>query len=140
MDPEEALRLAETRDLDLVEISPDSDPPVRKIMDYGKYKFEKGKKLKEAKKKQAVVTLKEIKMRPMIDTHDFEFKLRSAEKFIKHGDKVKLTIRFRGREISRQDLGEKVLQRMAEELKDIANIESESKMEGRQLIMILTGL
>jgi len=135
-----ALSLAEERDLDLVEISPDSDPPVLKIMDYGKFKFEKGKKLKEAKKKQATVTVKEIKMRPMIDTHDFEFKKKNAIKFIESGDKVKVTVRFRGRELARQELGQKVLQRLAEELKEVAKVESEAKMEGRQMVMILTGL
>jgi len=135
-----ALSIAEERDLDLVEISPDSDPPVLKIMDYGKFKFEKGKKLKEAKKKQATVTLKEIKMRPMIDTHDFDFKKKNAVKFIQEGDKVKVTVRFRGRELAKPELGEKVLLRFAEELKEVAKIESEAKMEGRQMVMILTSV
>jgi len=135
-----ALTLAEERDQDLVEISPDSDPPVLKIMDYGKFKFEKGKKLKEAKKKQATITLKEIKMRPMIDTHDFDFKKKNAVKFIQEGDKVKVTVRFRGRELARPELGQKVLVRFAEELKDVAKVESEAKMEGRQMVMILTAL
>ena len=137
MDVPSALKIAVERDLDLVEISPDSDPPVCKVMDYGKFKFEKGKKLREAKKKQATVTLKEIKMRPMIDTHDYDFKKRNARKFISQGDKVKVTVRFRGREMARQELGSRVLAKLAEEMNDLAKVETRPKMEGRQMVMIL---
>jgi translation initiation factor IF-3 len=133
-----ALKIAGERDLDLVEISPQAEPPVCKIMDYRKFKFEQGKKLRKAKKKQTTLTLKEIRMRPAIDTHDYEFKKRNARKFIEHGDKVKVTMRFRGRELSRQDLGAVVLNKLAMELVDIAKIESQPKMEGRQMVMILT--
>lgn len=140
MDVQSALKIAVERDLDLVEISPESNPPVCKVMDYGKFKFEKGKKLRESKKKQATVTLKEIKMRPMIDTHDYEFKKRNAIKFIRQGDKVKVTVRFRGREMARQELGSKVLRKLAEEMNDISKIETYPKMEGRQMVMILVAL
>jgi translation initiation factor IF-3 len=140
MDIETALKLAQERDLDLVEVSPESDPPVCKIMDYRKFKFDAGKKLQKAKKKQATLTLKEIRMRPLIDTHDYEFKKRNARKFIEHGDKVKVTIRFRGRELDRQELGIKVLNRFALELEDIAKVEIQPKLEGRQMIMILMAL
>ena len=137
MDIPSALKLAEERELDLVEISPLAEPPVCKIMDYRKFKFEQGKKLRKAKKHQTTLTLKEIRMRPMIDTHDYEFKKRNVRKFIEHGDKVKVTIRFRGREFSRQELGADILQKLASELSDIAKVESQPKMEGRQMVMIL---
>jgi translation initiation factor IF-3 len=137
MDIESALKLAAERDLDLVEISPEADPPVCKIMDYRKFKFEEGKKLRKAKKKQATLTLKEIRMRPSIDTHDYEFKTRNVRKFITHGDKVKVTMRFRGRELNRQELGAKVLERLAADVQDVAKVESQPKMEGRQMVMIL---
>jgi translation initiation factor IF-3 len=137
MDIAEALKLAGERDLDLVEISPLAEPPVCKIMDYRKFKFEQGKKERKAKKHQTTLTLKEIRLRPMIDTHDYEFKKRNARKFIEHGDKVKVTMRFRGRELSRQDLGAGVLNRLALDLADIAKVESQPKMEGRQMVMIL---
>jgi len=137
MDIDSALKLAEERDFDLVEISPQAEPPVCKIMDYRKFKFEQGKKLRKTKKQQTTITLKEIRMRPSTDTHDYEFKKRSVQKFIEHGDKVKVTVRFRGREFSRQDLGTSILNRLALELKDIAQVESQPKMDGRQLIMIL---
>jgi translation initiation factor IF-3 len=106
-------------------------------MDYKKFKFEQGKKERKAKKNQTTLTLKEIRMRPMIDTHDYEFKKRNVRKFISNGDKVKVTIRFRGREFSRQDLGENVLNRLASELADIAKVESQPKMDGRQMVMVL---
>lgn len=138
MDIESALKLAEERDLDLVEISPQAEPPVCKIMDYKKYKFEESKKERKAKKNQTTLTLKEIRMRPMIDTHDYEFKKRNVKKFIEHGDKVKVTIRFRGREFSRQDLGANVLNRLASELADVAKVESQPKMDGRQMVMVLS--
>jgi len=137
LDVSTALRLAEERELDLVEVSPDSDPPVCKIMDYGKFKFEKGKKAREARKKQATVTLKEIKMRPMISTHDYDFKMRNVEKFLDQGDKVKITIRFRGREMARQELGMRVLERVSSDLTDRAKVESSPRMEGRQMVMVL---
>jgi translation initiation factor IF-3 len=123
-----------------VEVSPDADPPVCKIMDYRKFKFDNSKKLQKAKKKQATQTLKEIRMRPLIDTHDYEFKKRNARKFIEHGDKVKVTMRFKGRELSRQELGKKVLDRLVLELADVAKVEISAKMEGRQMIMILMAL
>ncbi len=137
MDIDAALKIAGERDLDLVEISPQAEPPVCKIMDYRKFKFEQGKKLRKARKQQTTLTLKEIRMRPSIDTHDYEFKKRSVRRFIDHGDKVKVTMRFRGREFSRQELGASVLNRLALELADIAKVESQPKMEGRQMVMIL---
>jgi translation initiation factor IF-3 len=137
MDIESALKMAEERDLDLVEISPLAEPPVCKIMDYRKFKFDESKKERKAKKQQTTIAVKEIRMRPMIDTHDYEFKKRNARKFISNGDKVKVTIRFRGREFSRQDLGTTVLNRLASELEDIAKVESQPKMDGRQMVMIL---
>jgi translation initiation factor IF-3 len=137
MDIESALKMAEERELDLVEISPQAEPPVCKIMDYRKFKFDEGKKERKAKKQQTTIAVKEIRMRPMIDTHDYEFKKRNARKFISNGDKVKVTIRFRGREFSRQDLGTSVLNKLAMELEDIAKVESYPKMDGRQMIMVL---
>ncbi len=137
MDIDSALKMAEERDLDLVEISPDAEPPVCKIMDYKKFKFEQGKKQRKAKKQQTTLNLKEIRMRPMINTHDYEFKKRNARKFIDNGDKVKVTIRFRGREFSRQDLGTIILNRLALDLQDIAKVEMQPKMDGRQMVMIL---
>jgi translation initiation factor IF-3 len=137
MDIDSALKMAAERDLDLVEISPQADPPVCKIMDYRKFKFEQGKKLRKDRKKQTTLTVKEVRMRPSIDTHDYEFKKRNVRKFLAHGDKVKVTIRFRGREFSRQDLGTNVLNRLAQELEDIAKVESQPKMDGRQMVMIL---
>lgn len=140
MDIESALKMALERDMDLVEISPQSDPPVCKIMDYRKFKFDEGKKERKARKQQTTLTLKEIRMRPSIDTHDYEFKKRNARKFIEHGDKVKVTMRFRGREFSRQEMGASVLKRLALELADIAKVDSHPKMEGRQMVMILMAL
>ncbi len=137
MDINSALKIAEERNLDLVEIRPQAEPPVCKIMDYRKFKFEEGKKLRKAKKQQTTLTLKEIRMRPMIDSHDYEFKKRNAQKFLDHGDKVKVTIRFRGREFTRQELGISVLNRLALDLADIAKVESQPKMDGRQMVMIL---
>ena len=137
MDIDAALKLAEERDLDLVEIRPQAEPPVCKIMDYKKFKFEEGKKERKAKKNQTTLTLKEIRMRPLIDTHDYEFKKRNVRKFLDHGDKVKVTIRFRGREFSRQDMGTTILNKLALELADIAKVESQPKMDGRQMIMVL---
>ncbi|MEJ2695721.1 MAG: translation initiation factor IF-3 [Candidatus Sulfobium sp.] len=138
MDIDSALKMAAERDLDLVEISPQADPPVCKIMDYRKFKFEQGKKLRKARKKQTTLSVKEVRMRPQIDTHDYEFKKRNVRKFLDHGDKVKVTMRFRGREFSRQELGANVLNKLASELEDVAKVESQPKMEGRQMVMILT--
>jgi translation initiation factor IF-3 len=140
MDIESALKLSKERDLDLVEVSPNADPPVCKIMDYRKFKFDKSKELQKSRKKQATQTIKEIRMRPLIDTHDYEFKKRSARKFIDHGDKVKVTMRFKGREMSRQELGAKVLNRLVLEVADIAKVEMQPKMEGRQMVMVLMAL
>jgi translation initiation factor IF-3 len=140
MDIESALKLAGERDLDLVEVSPDADPPVCKIMDYRKFKFDNSKKLQKSRKKQTTQTLKEIRLRPLIDTHDYEFKKRNARKFIEHGDKVKVTMRFKGRELGRQELGTNVLNRLVLELADIAKVEIQPKMEGRQMVMILMAL
>jgi len=137
MDIESALKIARERDLDLVEISPQAEPPVCKIMDYRKFKFEQGKKARKAKKQQTTITLKEIRMRPSIDTHDYEFKKLNARKFIDHGDKVKVTMRFKGREFNHKELGAGVLSKLALELADVAKIESQPKMEGRQMVMIL---
>ncbi len=137
MDIDSALKIARDRELDLVEISPQAEPPVCKIMDYSKYKFEQGKKERKAKKQQTNISVKEIRMRPSIGDHDYEFKKRSARKFLDNGDKVKVTIRFRGREFSRPDLGVSVLNKLALELGDIAKVESQAKMDGRQMVMVL---
>jgi len=123
--------------LDLVEISPDADPPVCKIMDYGKFKFEQQKKAAEARKKQKTVEIKEIKMRPAIDDHDYEVKMRAIKRFFEDGDKVKVTLRFRGREMAHQQLGMAVMQRVKGELDEIAKVESEPRLEGRQMVMVL---
>ncbi len=121
--------------MDIVEVSPNSDPPVVKIMDFGKYKYELAKKEKETKKKQHVIVTKEIRLRPKTEEHDFEFKVRHAIKFINAGNRVKATVRFRGRENAHREYGERVLQRFVEELDDVAKVESEMKMEGGQLVV-----
>lgn len=123
--------------LDLVEISPDANPPVCKILDFGKYKFQLQKKAAEARKHQKVVELKEIKMRPGIDDHDYDVKMRSIHRFFEEGDKVKITLRFRGREMAHTNLGMDVLKRVKADLENVAKVESEPKFEGRQMIMIL---
>jgi translation initiation factor IF-3 len=133
----EAKRLAEERDLDLVEIAPDMRPPVCKIMDFGKYKYEQSKRARESKKKQHVTHLKEIKIRPKIEEHDLQFKLRNAEKFLNHHDKVKFTIIFRGREMEHIEMGMHILDRITEQFKDIAIIEKEPVRVGRIITMIL---
>ena len=132
-----ALEAAEEAGLDLVEIVPTADPPVCKILDYGKFRFEEQKKKAAARKKQKVVELKEIKLRPNIDIHDYEVKSRSMHRFFEEGDKVKVTLRFRGREMAHQDLGLKLLDRVKSETIDLAKVESEPMLEGRQMIMIL---
>jgi translation initiation factor IF-3 len=137
MDIDSALKIAEERDIDIVEINPNAEPPVCKIMDYKKFKFERSKKQRKAKKQQTTFNLKEIRMRPMISDHDYEFKKRNARKFIDNGDKVKVTIRFRGRELNREDLGIRVLNMLASELQDIAKVETQPKMNGRQMVMVL---
>lgn len=133
----EALALAEEAGLDLVEISPHNKPPVCKILDYGKYKYQAQKKAAEARKKQKTIEIKEIKMRPNIDTHDYEVKIKAARRFFEEGDKVKVTLRFRGREMAHQDLGMKLLLRVRDELGEIAKVEYEPRLEGRQMIMVL---
>ena len=132
-----ALATANDFGLDLVEISPNADPPVCKILDYGRYKYEDQKKKNEARKKQKVIDVKEIKMRPNIDQHDYDVKMRSINRFIGEGDKVKVTLRFRGREMVHQELGLKVLNRVREQVDEIAKVEQFPKMEGRQMIMIV---
>ena len=133
----DALAAADEADLDLVCISPNPENPVCRIMDYGKFLFEQGKRDKEAKKKQKVVTIKEVKLRPNIEQHDFEVKLKNALRFVEEGNKVKVTIMFRGRELSHPELGREVLQRVAAELKDTVSIERDAKLEGKNMIMIL---
>lgn len=134
----QALAMAEEAGLDLVEISPDAKPPVAKILDYGKFKFQEQKRAAEARKKQKVIELKEIKLRPMIDDHDYDVKMRAARRFFEEGDKVKFTLRFRGREMDHQDLGYKLLLRVKADMADISKVELEPKPEGRQIIMIMS--
>ena len=123
--------------MDLVEISPNNNPPVCKIMDYGKFKYSAQKKAAEARKKQKIVEIKEIKFRPMIDDHDYDVKMRSMRRFFEEGDKVKVTLRFRGREMAHQELGTKLLDRVRDDLTKLAKVEQEPKFEGRQMIMVL---
>ncbi len=134
---QEALEIASKRELDLVLVAPNAKPPVCRIMDYGKYRFEQQKKEKEARKKQKVISVKEVRFTPGIGDHDFETKLKNARKFLAKGDKVKAAVRFRGRAITHKDLGREVLDRFAEEVKDIATVESKPKMEGRNMFMML---
>ncbi|MEE8633302.1 MAG: translation initiation factor IF-3 [Methyloceanibacter sp.] len=124
--------------LDLVEISPNSVPPVCKILDFGKYKYQAQKKAAEARKKQRTVEIKEIKMRPNIDTHDYDVKMRSMNRFFEEGDKVKVTLRFRGREMAHQDLGVQLLNKVKQDTTEIAKVESEPRLEGRQMVMVLS--
>ncbi|WP_244530845.1 translation initiation factor IF-3 [Pseudoxanthobacter soli] len=133
----EAIAMAEAAGLDLVEIAPTSVPPVCKILDFGRFKYQSQKKAAEARKKQKTVEVKEIKMRPNIDTHDYEVKMRAILRFFEEGDKVKVTLRFRGREMAHQDLGMKLLERVRDETTEIAKVEAEPKLEGRQMIMVL---
>lgn len=137
MSARDALRLAEEKQLDLVEISPTAKPPVCKIMDFGKYKYEQSKRDKEARKKQKIVSVKEVKLRPNIEDHDFEVKAKNATRFLKDGDKVKATIIFRGREIVHTQLGQNLLKRLAEQVKDFSTVERQPKLEGKNMIMIL---
>lgn len=137
MTVDDALRRAEQEGLDLVEISPNSDPPVCKILDYGKYKYESQKKLNAARKSQKVIEVKEVKLRPNIDEHDYQVKLRNMGRFLDSGDKVKVTMRFRGREMAHQNLGMNVLNRVRDDVGEDAKVEAEPKLEGRQMVMVL---
>jgi translation initiation factor IF-3 len=133
----DALKIAEEAGLDLVEIAPNSTPPVCKVLDYGKFKFNEQKKAAEARKKQKTVEVKEIKLRPGIDDHDYEVKMKAVRRFFEEGDKVKITLRFRGREMAHQDLGMKLLDRVKAEMADVSKVESEPMLEGRQMIMVM---
>ena len=135
--PKEGIQIATEKGLDLVEVSPAAKPPVCRIMDYGKYMFELSKKERESRKKQKVVNVKEVKFRVGIEEHDFQTKARNAEKFIKNGDKVKVTIMFRGREITHSDLGKVICLKLAKQLEEVANVEKPPKVEGKNMIMIL---
>lgn len=135
--PERALELADEAGLDLVEISPNAKPPVCKIMDFGKYKYEQQKRESEARKKQKVIEVKEVKFRPNTDTHDYDVKMRSVTKFLENGDKVKVTLRFRGREMAHQELGRDLLERVAADVVGLGKVENMPKMEGRQMIMVI---
>ena len=135
-----AIKIKKKEGLDLIEISPNANPPVCKIMDMGKYKYDLQKKAKKAKKKQKIVTLKEIKLRPGTEAHDYNFKIKNAKKFITKGDKVKFTVKFKGREMQHTDLGKDLMNKIIDETKDIAKVESKPKFEGRQMVMIIQPL
>jgi len=134
----DGLIMAEEAGLDLVEVSPNADPPVCKILDFGKFKYEAQKKKAEARKKQKVIEVKEIKLRPNIDDNDYGVKMRNMRKFLEEGDKVKVTLRFRGRELAHQDLGMKVLEKVRDDLEDLGKVEQIPKMEGRQMVMVIS--
>jgi len=134
----EALRIAQERELDLVEVAPEAVPPVCRIMDFGKFKYQQSRRAKDARKKQTIIQVKEVKMGPKTDDHDFQFKARHVRRFLEDGNKAKVTIRFRGREMAHTELGRKLLDRMSQDLSDIATVESFPKLEGRNLVMILT--
>ncbi|OUN01016.1 MAG: translation initiation factor IF-3 [Firmicutes bacterium ZCTH02-B6] len=133
----EALLLAQERNLDLVEVAPNAQPPVCRIMDYGKFRYEQSKRERDVRKKQKAITVKELRMTPKIDTHDFQIKLRNAERFLRDGDKVKITVRFRGREIVHADLARDKLADLANQLQGVSLVERPPRLEGRQMIMIL---
>jgi translation initiation factor IF-3 len=133
----DAIKMAEDQGLDLVEVAPNAEPPVCKIMDFGRFRFQEQKKSAEARKKQKIIEIKEIKLRPGIDKHDYEVKMRAMKSFFEEGDKVKVTLRFRGREMAHQDLGMKVLDKVKADTLDIAKVESEPNFEGRQVTMVL---
>lgn len=135
--PERGMELAEQAGLDLVEISPNATPPVCKIMDFGKFKYEQQKRESEARKKQKIIEVKEVKFRPNTDVHDYDVKMRNVVKFLENGDKVKVTLRFRGREMAHQNLGRELLERVAEDVKEIGKVENMPKMEGRQMVMMI---
>ena len=136
----EAISMAKNQGLDLIEIAPNANPPVCKIMDMGKYKYDLQKKANQAKKKQKTVSLKEIKLRPGTETHDYNFKIKNAKKFISKGNKVKFTVKFKGREMQHTDLGNDLMNKIIEETKDVAKVESKPKFEGRQMVMIIQPL
>ena len=136
----EAISKAKNEGLDLIEIPPNANPPVCKIMDMGKYKYDAQKKANLAKKKQKIIALKEIKMRPVTETHDYEFKVKNAKKFIAKGDKVKFTIRFKGRELQHSHLGNELMTKIKEDMKDIGKVELEPKFDGKQMIMVIQPL
>ena len=133
----EALKIAEQANLDVVLVAPNAKPPVARIMDYGKFRFEQQKKEREDRKKQKVINVKEVRLSPTIDLNDFNTKLRNARKFLEKGDKVKASIRFKGRAITHKEIGQKVLDRLAEETKDIASVEQQAKMDGRSMFLVL---
>ncbi|WP_085852295.1 translation initiation factor IF-3 [Palleronia marisminoris] len=135
--PEHGMELAEAAGLDLVEISPNASPPVCKIMDFGKFKYEQQKRESEARKKQKTIEVKEVKFRPNTDQHDYDVKMRNVFKFLENGDKVKVTLRFRGREMAHQNLGRELLERVAEDTKEVGKVENFPKMEGRQMVMMI---
>ena len=135
--PEKGIALAQDAGLDLVEISPNASPPVCKIMDFGKFKYEQQKRESEARKKQKIIEVKEIKFRPNTDTHDYDVKMRNVVKFLENGDKVKVTMRFRGREMAHQELGLQLLRRVADDLSEIGKVEAMPRLEGRQMVMMI---
>ncbi|MCK8464784.1 translation initiation factor IF-3 [Aliiroseovarius sp. S1339] len=135
--PAQAMVMAQEAGLDLVEISPNATPPVCKIMDFGKFKYEQQKRESEARKKQKTIEVKEVKFRPNTDTHDYDVKMRNVFKFLEGGDKVKVTLRFRGREMAHQNLGRQLLERVAEDTKEVGKVENMPKMEGRQMVMMI---
>lgn len=137
IDIQTALKMAADAGLDLVEISPNNNPPVCKILDFGKYKFQAQKKAAEARKRQKVVEIKEIKLRPMIDDHDYDVKMKAMQRFFEEGDKVKVTLRFRGREMAHQELGTALLNRVKDDTANIAKVEQDPRFEGRQVVMVL---
>ncbi|MFP4098694.1 MAG: translation initiation factor IF-3 [Alphaproteobacteria bacterium] len=137
VDIDKALKMAEEAGLDLVEVSPNAEPPVCKILDYGKYKYEQQKKASEARKKQKTVDVKEVKVSPRIEKNDYDVKMRNARRFLENGDKVKVTMRFRGREMAHQNIGRELFEQMLEDLEEMVSVELQPKMEGRQMIMIL---
>ncbi len=137
LSPQEGIELAYESGLDLVEVSPNAEPPVCKILDYGKFKYEEQKRRHDARKKQKIIDVKEIKMRPGIDVHDYDVKMRSVRRFLEEGDKVKVTLRFRGREMAHQDLGLKVLERVRDELGELVKVEQMPRSEGRMMTMVV---
>ncbi len=133
----EGIRIAKEAGMDLVEVSPNAEPPVCKVLDYGKFKYNQQKKANEARKKQKTIQIKEVKLRPTIDKHDLDVKMKHIHKFLESGDKVKMTLRFRGREMAHQELGMKLLMEIREELGDVIKVEHQPKLEGRQMIMVV---
>lgn len=137
MSAEEGLKLAREQGFDLVEVAPTASPPVCRIMDYGKYKYEQSKRAKEAKKHQHVIVVKEMKFRPKTEEHDYQFKLKHVKKFLSEGNKAKITVRFRGREMAHTDRGRKMLERLVQDTQDIASVEQQPRLEGRQMTLVL---